>query len=61
MWLVIARTVVTSLTSMGMALLSEVFLKDVAVMLLEKLVAKFPSDEHTKALAAIKHAWGITP
>jgi hypothetical protein len=59
MWLTIARTVVTSLTSMGMALLSEVFLKDIAVMLLEKLVAKFPSEEHSKALAAIRHAWGL--
>lgn len=57
--LVVGRTVVQSLASMGMALLSEVFLKDVVNTALRKLVQKYPSETHTKLLQALEHAWGL--
>jgi hypothetical protein len=59
MWFTIAHTVLTSLISMGSALLTEGFLKHAVVIALEKVSTRTKTDVDDKLLEAAKQAWGI--
>lgn len=59
MWIVIGKTILASLVSMGSSLLTEGFLKHAIVIALEKVSGKTKTDIDDKLLAAAKQAWGV--
>lgn len=60
-WVTIGKTILSSLASMGMALLTETFLKDIVVMGLEWVAHKTKTVKDDQLVAAVKHAWGLGP
>lgn len=58
-YMIVGRTLLSSLASMGTALLTETFLKQVIVEILSKIVVRTKTEEDDKILQAIKKTWGV--
>ena len=55
----ILRSIMQALISMGMALLTETFLKDLIVLGLEKIVKRTKNTVDDRILNSIRRAWGM--